>query len=206
MCACVCVCICVCTYLSTRAGQLVSLSFPLAVLLLLKHSNPPPSRPPQPQRPPPLRACRVSGTFWESHGPDYSLLPAKQLEELFAARQPRPAAPAGLAPGSARPTPRGGVLDLKRATAIGIRLSRLGLPWDMVPPAAAAADAELLGGAEGVHAVLQCLPSEEEMRVLRSYVEGGGEESLGVAGLSAAERLVWELGQVGWAGWGWALG
>jgi len=37
------------------------------------------------------------------------------------------------------------------------------------------------------------------MKLLRSFLEAGGQESA----MADAERFAWQLGQVSWAGYGW---
>lgn len=47
---------------------------------------------------------------------------------------------------------------------------------------------------------LQCAPSEDELKLLRSFLEAGGQQGAMVD----AEKFAWELGQVGGALGGWA--
>eukprot|EP00887_Chlorella_sp_A99_P000103 scaffold16.g103.t1 len=148
-----------------------------------------------------LPDARIEGTFWASAGPPpYASLETAQLEAQFCALQRRQAGSPGGAAGQqgegvAGPAPRRAALvclDLKRATAIGIRSSRLRCHWRALPAAVAAADLAVLASAEDVRAVFECLPSEEEQRMLASYLAGGGAAD----GLADAEQLCWELGQV----------
>lgn len=85
------------------------------------------------------------------------------------------------------------MLDLKRATGIGIRMARLRVPWQQVPAAVAALDPAAFACAEDVVAVLQCAPSEDEAQMLGSYLRGGGRAE----DMAEAELFCWQLAQVG---------
>ena len=70
-----------------------------------------------------LPPARVSGTFWDTHPPDYSLLDAPAVEALFQAairRPPGSSAIRGGTPDSAVKSRQAvAVLDTRRATNIG---------------------------------------------------------------------------------------
>lgn len=59
------------------------------------------------------------------------------------------------------------VLDLKRATGIGIRMARLSVPWQRIREAIMTCDEDVLRTSDDVETVLACLPTEEEMRMLQ---------------------------------------
>ncbi|EFN54922.1 hypothetical protein CHLNCDRAFT_134639 [Chlorella variabilis] len=85
------------------------------------------------------------------------------------------------------------VLDTRRATNIGIRIARLSAPWQRVAAAVAALDPQqLLRSADDISAVRECVPRADELKLLRSFLEAGGQPS----SLSEAEKFAWELGQV----------
>jgi hypothetical protein len=59
------------------------------------------------------------------------------------------------------------LLDLKRCTAVGIRMARLKVPWQAVGCAILSLDGAAFEGADDISTVLQCVPSEEEKGVLQ---------------------------------------
>ncbi|KAK9832732.1 hypothetical protein WJX81_005524 [Elliptochloris bilobata] len=123
-----------------------------------------------------LPDSRVGGTFWEAHPPAYDALDFEQLEELF--RAPQWGAKSGATPKQA-PAAVGkqlAVLDLKRATAIGIRMSRLSLPWREMADAVRRLDPAALSSADAVHAVAACVPSADEARLLAAHLAAGGRQ------------------------------
>ncbi|KAL6780900.1 hypothetical protein ACKKBG_A08930 [Auxenochlorella protothecoides x Auxenochlorella symbiontica] len=135
---------------------------------------------------------RVEGTFWETHPPAYDSLDLRSLEQAFGAVQPRRASAPTPSPGSSPRTQALAVLDLKLATAIGIRMSRLRAPWRAVPAAAAAFDPRLLASGEDVDALLHCIPTPDQAAALESYVAAGGD----AAALADAEALALALGRL----------
>jgi hypothetical protein len=62
------------------------------------------------------------------------------------------------------------LLDLKRCTAVGIRMARLKVPWQSVGCAILSLDGAAFEGADDISTVLQCVPSEEEKGVLQVRV------------------------------------
>jgi hypothetical protein len=60
------------------------------------------------------------------------------------------------------------VLDLKRCTAIGIKMARLRVPWQAAADAILSLDAAAFEGAEDVATVMQCLPTEDERNTLQA--------------------------------------
>ncbi|PRW57389.1 formin 20 isoform X2 [Chlorella sorokiniana] len=148
-----------------------------------------------------LPDARVPGTFWEDHPPDYSLLDQPAVEGLFQASIRRPGGSSGsrggtpdgaAAAAAARGKQAVAVLDTRRATNIGIMMARLKAPWREVPAAVARLDPALFASADDVRAVLQCAPSEDEFKLLRSFLEAGGKPET----LADAEKFAYELGQV----------
>ncbi|KAL4450174.1 hypothetical protein ABPG77_010843 [Micractinium sp. CCAP 211/92] len=146
-----------------------------------------------------LPAGRVAGTFWEAHPPDYSLLDRPAVEALFQAAIRRPGsagsarqAGAGSPDGGARGRQAVAALDTRRATNIGILMARIRAPWQAVAAAVGRLDPAIFASADDVRAVLQCAPTEDDMKLLRSFLEAGGQE----AALAEAERFAWKLGQV----------
>ncbi|WIA23864.1 hypothetical protein OEZ85_013518 [Tetradesmus obliquus] len=81
------------------------------------------------------------------------------------------------------------LLDLKRCTAVGIRMARLKVPWQGVGAAILSLDGTAFEGAEDIGTVLQCLPSEEEKGVLQAYRQSGKP----IEAVSEAERFVMSL-------------
>lgn len=65
------------------------------------------------------------------------------------------------------------VLDLKRATGIGIRMARLPVPWVDIRDAILTCDEEVLRTCEDVQTVLACIPNEEEKRMLEVHCGSG---------------------------------
>lgn len=149
----------------------------------------------------------MEGTFWAGVRPDYALFDPEEMEALFPALQRRPGggqagaadSPPAASGGEASPAaPASGrrtlaVLDLRRATGMGIRMARTRVPWREVPAAVAALDRAALSTADDVAAVLQCLPTSDEAAALQSFVgaDGGGE-----AALADAELFAWQLARV----------
>lgn len=68
---------------------------------------------------------------------------------------------------STSPAKKLAVLDLKRATGIGIRMARLPAPWANIREAIMTCDEEVLKTSEDVETVLGCLPTDEEWRMLQ---------------------------------------
>ncbi len=58
------------------------------------------------------------------------------------------------------------VLELKRATGIGIRMARLPVPWCHVREAILTCDDKVLRAADDVETILACVPTDEENRML----------------------------------------
>ncbi|KAL4452499.1 hypothetical protein ABPG75_008161 [Micractinium tetrahymenae] len=146
-----------------------------------------------------LPAGRLAGTFWAAHPPDYSLLNRSAVEALFQAAIRRPGSagaarerPAGSPEGASKTKQAVAALDTRRATNIGILMARIRAPWQAVAAAVERLDPGVFASADDVRAVLQCAPSEDEMKLLRSFLEAGGQE----AALADAERFAWKLGQV----------
>ncbi|KAF6256854.1 formin homology 2 domain-containing protein [Scenedesmus sp. NREL 46B-D3] len=81
------------------------------------------------------------------------------------------------------------LLDLKRCTAVGIRMARLKVPWQAVGCAILSLDGAAFEGADDIATVLQCLPSDEERAVLQAYRQAGKPVEV----LSEAERFVMSL-------------
>eukprot|EP00884_Botryococcus_braunii_P014893 jgi/Botrbrau1/23404/Bobra.0051s0048.1 len=127
---------------------------------------------------------RVSGTFWETHPPAYDSLNQQEVENLFKATQRKTQDLEG------PKAKQVALLDIKRATTIGIRMSRLKIAAGEVFPAVLAADlGGRLGGLEGVRALCDCIPTSEEAAALQAYLAQGGDPAL----LSDAERLALQL-------------
>ncbi|GAB4818742.1 hypothetical protein N2152v2_005788 [Parachlorella kessleri] len=137
---------------------------------------------------------RVEGTFWEKHVPAYAQLDLKEAEGLFQAMQRKTEEKNGSSASAASPrkAKQLAVLDLKRATGIGIRMARLAVPWQQIPAAAAALDPSVFRSSEDVQAVLQCLPTDDEAQMLGSYLRSGGQ----LDSMSEAEAFCWQLAQV----------
>lgn len=81
------------------------------------------------------------------------------------------------------------VLDMKRLTAIGIKIARLRVPWQEVRDAILRLDEKAFTTAEDIQAVLQCIPTDEEASALQAFVQSG--QSVEV--LSEAEKFALEL-------------
>eukprot|EP00879_Flechtneria_rotunda_P013653 GHRR01014263.1.p1 GENE.GHRR01014263.1~~GHRR01014263.1.p1 ORF type:complete len:984 (+),score=468.20 GHRR01014263.1:955-3906(+) len=84
------------------------------------------------------------------------------------------------------------LLDLKKCTAIGIRMARLKVPWPDVGAAILALDPKAFAGADDIMTVQQCLPSEDEKGVLQGYLSSGKP----LDKLSEAEQFVISLMRV----------
>ncbi|KAL0049978.1 hypothetical protein WJX82_001917 [Trebouxia sp. C0006] len=126
---------------------------------------------------------RLQGTFWQDRSPPYSALHVEEVETLFQAMQRSAKRPASTA------RQKLAVLDLKRATAVGIRMSRLRVPWQKIPHAVIKLDSKAFQTADDVRAVLQCVPTQDEANLLQSYVRAGGK----LEGLSDAELFCMDL-------------
>ncbi|KAA6421764.1 MAG: formin domain containing, partial [Trebouxia sp. A1-2] len=126
---------------------------------------------------------RLQGTFWQDCLPPYSALHVQEVETLFQAMQRSARRPAS------RARQKLAVLDLKRATAVGIRMSRLRVPWQRIPHAIIKLDFKAFQTADDVRAVLQCVPTQDEANLLQSYVRAGGK----LEGLSDAELFCLDL-------------
>lgn len=81
------------------------------------------------------------------------------------------------------------LLDLKKCTGIGIRMSRLKVPWPDVAAAILSLDSRAFENADDVLTVLACLPTDEEKTILQSYRKDGKPVEV----LSEAERFVMSL-------------
>jgi hypothetical protein len=68
---------------------------------------------------------------------------------------------------SGSPAKKLAVLDLKRATGIGIRMARLSVPWNQIREAIMICDEDVLKTSDDVETVLACVPSEDEFRMLQ---------------------------------------
>ncbi|KAK9830554.1 hypothetical protein WJX72_012430 [[Myrmecia] bisecta] len=158
---------------------------------------PPPSKPKVAPGPQPGRKMksffwdklpdnRVSGTFWERNPPSYDNLDTAEVEELFQALQRTSLKKATTA------AKKLAVLDLKRATAIGIRMSRLKVPWEHMRTAIVTLDGDAFRNADDVRTLLQCVPTDDERKMLDSYIKTGGKPEL----LSAAELFCLDLMKV----------
>ncbi|KAK9800865.1 hypothetical protein WJX73_002751 [Symbiochloris irregularis] len=135
-----------------------------------------------------LPDSRVPATFWEHHHPDYRAVNTREVEDLFQANQAR-----GVAQKAKGSTAKQlAVLELKRATTIGIRMARLRVPWEAVSIAIETLDPAVFCSAEDVHTVLACLPTEEERALLDSFVRLGGQTS----SLTPAELFCLDLMKV----------
>ncbi|KAL0027450.1 hypothetical protein WJX77_001937 [Trebouxia sp. C0004] len=126
---------------------------------------------------------RLQGTFWQDCLPPYSALHVEEIETLFQAMQRSAKRPASTA------RQKLAVLDLKRATAVGIRMSRLRVPWQSIPHAVIKLDSNAFQTADDVRAVLHCVPTQDEANLLQSYVRAGGK----LEGLSDAELFCLDL-------------
>eukprot|EP00891_Asterochloris_glomerata_P002244 jgi/Astpho2/2244/fgenesh1_pg.00040_%23_71_t len=131
-----------------------------------------------------LPDARIDGTFWEGHGPAYSDMPTAEVEELFQALQRQRGPRKGVGPRR-----KLAVLELKRAENIGIRMSRLRVPWQQVEQAIIRLDPAVFHSLEDVETVLQCVPTEDEQKLLQSYVQSGGKAEA----LSTAELFCLDL-------------
>lgn len=142
-----------------------------------------------------LPDSRVPGTFWASHIAAYDFLDLSSLEREFSAVQARASGGTHSSPTSP-PSSKSNlvVLDLKHATAIGIRMARLKVGWRDAPAAAARYDVRLLQSTEDIDALLDCIPTQDQATALEAYVAGAGPSALST--LADAEGLALELGRV----------
>lgn len=56
------------------------------------------------------------------------------------------------------------ILELKKVTGIGIRMSRLKVPWQEVGDAIVALDSKALETAEDVQTIMACLPDADDKK------------------------------------------
>ncbi|KAI8474711.1 MAG: hypothetical protein J3K34DRAFT_407096 [Monoraphidium minutum] len=130
-----------------------------------------------------LPDARLANTLWLQLSPA-EWVDFDALEEAFSQVQRAPrAAKADAAPKQVT------LLDLKRCTAIGIRMARLRVPWQAAADAILSLDSAAFEGAEDVSTLVQCLPTEDERGTLQAYVSSGKPVEL----LSEAERFVLSL-------------
>ncbi|KAI8466315.1 MAG: hypothetical protein J3K34DRAFT_460936 [Monoraphidium minutum] len=131
-----------------------------------------------------LPDARLGSSKWARLSPavwiDYGALEEGFAQVVRAPRQ-RDAAPKHVT-----------VLDLKRCTAIGIRMARLRVPWQDAAAAVVSLDPAVLGSADDVATLLQCLPTDDERAALQAYAAEGKPMSA----LSEAERFAATLAAV----------
>lgn len=71
------------------------------------------------------------------------------------------------------------LLDLKKCTAIGIRMARLKVPWQQAADAILSLDPVAFASAEDVNTIVQCLPSDDERSMLQVGVWGAASCAVG---------------------------
>eukprot|EP01025_Chloroclados_australasicus_P040382 TRINITY_DN4216_c0_g1_i1.p1 TRINITY_DN4216_c0_g1~~TRINITY_DN4216_c0_g1_i1.p1 ORF type:complete len:833 (-),score=101.21 TRINITY_DN4216_c0_g1_i1:1768-3951(-) len=84
------------------------------------------------------------------------------------------------------------VLDIKRATTIGILLNKFPVPWHKIKYTAISLDSSIYTCADDVHALLDCLPKEEEINKIEAFLKSGASHD----GLSEAELVCIDLYQI----------
>ncbi|BDA46913.1 probable formin-like protein 13 at C-terminar half [Coccomyxa sp. Obi] len=129
---------------------------------------------------------RIEGTFWADHPPVYSSLNLSEVEELFQVQQLKKA------PEKQSAVKQLAILELKRATAIGIRMAGLKVHWSKAAEAIMRLDAAVLAGADDARTVLACVPTAEERSMFEAFLRSGGRAE----SLSDAERFCLDLMQV----------
>ncbi|KAF8060333.1 FH6 [Scenedesmus sp. PABB004] len=128
--------------------------------------------------------ARLPGSLWEGFAAA-DWLDFDALEEAFQQVVRTKAADRGPSAAPKQVT----LLDLKRCTAIGIRMARLKVPWPEVGAAILSLDGAALGSAEDVATVVQCLPTPDERTTLEAYAASGRPPEA----LSEAERFAMSL-------------
>lgn len=74
------------------------------------------------------------------------------------------------APEKATTQKKESLLDVKKMTSIGIRMSRLKVPWTEVGDAILTLDSKALGNAEDIQMILACLPGDDDKTKLKVWL------------------------------------
>eukprot|EP01025_Chloroclados_australasicus_P042860 TRINITY_DN4558_c0_g1_i5.p1 TRINITY_DN4558_c0_g1~~TRINITY_DN4558_c0_g1_i5.p1 ORF type:complete len:1620 (+),score=228.53 TRINITY_DN4558_c0_g1_i5:277-5136(+) len=134
-----------------------------------------------------ITSNRAKGTVWEklSNG-DTSWVDFRDLENMFHATVKRNNIPPKVSHRQLK------VLDIKRATAIGILLNKFPVPWEKIRDTIITLDKNILKSADDVSTLLEMLPKEDEKAKIESYLQSHGS----MEGLSEAELVCIDLIQI----------
>eukprot|EP00854_Cymbomonas_tetramitiformis_P007410 gene7410-8823_t len=141
---------------------------------------------------------RLDGTVWDCKPPipKPEWIEWSKVEKLFHA----PTRQGGLKAGKKGNVQKVSLLSLKRATQIGILMSRLRVPWQEVAEAVLTLSSVAFTSEEDVETLIKCVPTDDEENILQAHMQtcadAGTDANAALQQLSDAEQFCHHLMQV----------